>query len=55
MLTKFETKSAKIKSLAFHPKRPWIVAALYTGTIQLWDYKLGTLVDTFDEHQGSKE
>jgi coatomer protein complex subunit alpha (xenin) len=52
MLTKFETRSGKIKALSFHPHRPWIVAALYSGTIQLWDYKLGTLVDSYDEHQG---
>lgn len=26
MLTKFETKSPRVKGLAFHPKRPWILA-----------------------------
>ncbi|KAI8910981.1 coatomer WD associated region-domain-containing protein [Gorgonomyces haynaldii] len=52
MLTKFETKSSRVKSVSFHPKRPWVLAALHTGTIQLWDYKLGTLVDRFDEHEG---
>lgn len=26
MLTKFETKSARVKGLSFHPKRPWILA-----------------------------
>nr|AAB23907.1 xenin 25=xenopsin homolog [human, gastric mucosa, Peptide, 25 aa] [Homo sapiens] len=25
MLTKFETKSARVKGLSFHPKRPWIL------------------------------
>ena len=38
--------------LSFHPKRPWILASLHSGSIQLWDYKLGTLVEKFDEHEG---
>ncbi|KAI8925560.1 coatomer WD associated region-domain-containing protein [Entophlyctis helioformis] len=52
MLSKFETKSSRVKSVSFHPKRPWILAALHNGSIQLWDYKMGTLVDRFDEHEG---
>ncbi|GLJ14129.1 hypothetical protein SUGI_0226700 [Cryptomeria japonica] len=52
MLTKFETKSDRVKGLSFHPKRPWILSSLYSGVIQLWDYRMGTLIDTFDEHDG---
>ncbi|RXG71606.1 Coatomer subunit alpha [Armadillidium vulgare] len=26
MLTKFETKSPRVKGLSFHPKRPWVLA-----------------------------
>ncbi|VVC28200.1 WD40-repeat-containing domain,Anaphase-promoting complex subunit 4, WD40 domain,Coatomer alpha [Cinara cedri] len=52
MLTKFETKSARIKGLAFHSNRPWILASLHTGVIQLWDYRMCTLLDKFDEHDG---
>ncbi|XP_055345500.1 coatomer subunit alpha-like isoform X2 [Paramacrobiotus metropolitanus] len=52
MLTKFESKSARVKGLAFHPKRPWILSSLHTGSIQLWDYRLTTLIDKFDEHEG---
>ncbi|XP_035684258.1 coatomer subunit alpha-like isoform X1 [Branchiostoma floridae] len=52
MLTKFETKSARVKGLAFHPKRPWILASLHNGVIQLWDYRMCTLIDKFDEHDG---
>mmetsp|Transcript_1588 Transcript_1588/g.4763 ORF Transcript_1588/g.4763 Transcript_1588/m.4763 type:complete len:1272 (-) Transcript_1588:142-3957(-) len=52
MLTKFETKSNRVKGLAFHPKRPWILASLHNGSIQLWDYRMGTLIDRFDEHEG---
>ncbi|KAJ3189293.1 hypothetical protein HDU85_002921 [Gaertneriomyces sp. JEL0708] len=52
MLSKFETKSSRVKGLAFHPKRPWILASLHNGSIQLWDYKMGILIDRFDEHEG---
>ena len=51
-LTKFETKSNRVKGLSFHPKRPWILASLHSGVIQLWDYRMGTLIDRFDEHEG---
>ncbi|KAJ2591592.1 hypothetical protein IWW49_001457 [Coemansia sp. RSA 1797] len=52
MLTKFETKSSRVKGTAFHPKRPWILASLHNGSIQLWDYRMGTLLDRFEEHEG---
>lgn len=52
MLTKFETKSARVKGLSFHPKRPWILTSLHSGVIQLWDYRMCTLIDKFDEHEG---
>ncbi|QDZ18457.1 subunit alpha of coatomer [Chloropicon primus] len=52
MLTKFETKSNRVKGLSFHPKRPWILASLHSGVIQLWDYRMGTLIDRFEEHDG---
>ncbi len=35
MLTKFETKSARVKGVAFHPKRPWVLASLHNRLIQL--------------------
>nr|XP_039274380.1 LOW QUALITY PROTEIN: coatomer subunit alpha-like [Styela clava] len=52
MLTKFETKSARVKGLSFHPKRPWVLASLHSGVIQLWDYRMCTLIDKFEEHDG---
>jgi coatomer protein complex subunit alpha (xenin) len=56
MLAKFETKSNKVKGLSFHGKRPWISASLHNGVIQLWDYtwdyKMGTIIDGFDKHDG---
>ena len=50
MLTKFETRSNRVKGLSFHSKRPWILASLHNGVIQLWDYRMGTLIDRFEEH-----
>ncbi|XP_034230743.1 coatomer subunit alpha isoform X1 [Thrips palmi] len=52
MLTKFETKSARVKGLSFHPKRPWLLSSLHNGIIQLWDYRMCTLLEKFDEHDG---
>ncbi|ODV58772.1 coatomer subunit alpha [Ascoidea rubescens DSM 1968] len=52
MLTKFESKSSRAKCVAFHPKRPWILVSLHSSTIQLWDYRMGTLIDRFEEHDG---
>ncbi|KAF2857962.1 hypothetical protein K470DRAFT_222364 [Piedraia hortae CBS 480.64] len=52
MLTKFESKSSRAKGIAFHSRRPWILVALHSSTIQLWDYRMGTLIDRFEEHDG---
>jgi coatomer protein complex subunit alpha (xenin) len=52
MLTKFESKSNRVKGISFHPVRPWILTALHNGTIQLWDYRMGTCLDKFEEHEG---
>lgn len=37
---------------AADPKQPLLAASLHNGTIQLWNYQMGTLVDRFDEHDG---
>ncbi|KAJ7598741.1 coatomer subunit alpha-2 [Mycena floridula] len=52
MLTKFESKSSRVKGLAFHPTQPLLAAALYSGSVQLWNYRMGVLVDRFEEHEG---
>eukprot|EP01100_Stratorugosa_tubuloviscum_P014823 TRINITY_DN813_c1_g1_i1.p1 TRINITY_DN813_c1_g1~~TRINITY_DN813_c1_g1_i1.p1 ORF type:complete len:1210 (-),score=610.19 TRINITY_DN813_c1_g1_i1:110-3739(-) len=52
MITKFETKSNRVKGLCFHPTRPWILASLHSGVIQLWDYRIRMAIDRFDEHDG---
>jgi coatomer protein complex subunit alpha (xenin) len=52
MLVKCETKSNRVKGLSFHPKLSWILASLHNGTIQLWDYRIGSLIEKFEEHEG---
>ncbi|CAK5274683.1 unnamed protein product [Mycena citricolor] len=52
MLTKFESKSNRVKGLSFHPTQPLLAAGLHNGSIQLWNYRMGVLVDRFDEHEG---
>ncbi|KAF5329996.1 hypothetical protein D9611_010428 [Ephemerocybe angulata] len=52
MLTKFESKSNRVKGLAFHPSQPLLAAALHNGSVQLWNYRMGVLVDRFEEHEG---
>ncbi|KAL3074516.1 hypothetical protein niasHS_015346 [Heterodera schachtii] len=52
LLKKFESKSARVKGISFHPTRPWVLASLHSGVIQLWDYRLCVLIDKFDEHDG---
>lgn len=44
--------SAVLTGLSFHPKRPWILTSLHSGIIQLWDYRMCTMIDKFDEHDG---
>ncbi|PWA86387.1 hypothetical protein CTI12_AA141010 [Artemisia annua] len=53
MLTKFETKSNRVKGLSLHAKRPWILASLHSGVIQLWDYRMGTLIDKWNTYGNS--
>ena len=40
MFIKFENKSNRVKGLAFHPTRPWILTSLHNGVVQLWDYRM---------------
>jgi coatomer subunit alpha len=52
LLTKFESKSHRVKGLSFHPVRPWVLASLHNGVIQLWDYSMNTIIDKFEQHEG---
>ncbi|XP_042063672.1 coatomer subunit alpha-1-like [Salvia splendens] len=52
MLVKFEIKSNRVKGLCFHSWRPWILASMTTGVIQLWDHFMGILIGDFRQHRG---
>lgn len=52
MLTKFESKSNRVKGIAFHPRLTLLAASLHSGSIQLWNFQMGVLVDRFEEHDG---
>ncbi|KAK2952413.1 Coatomer subunit alpha (CopA) [Blattamonas nauphoetae] len=52
LLAKTETSSARVKSIAFHPIKPFIFTALHSGNVEMWDWRRGTLLHTFSEHKG---
>ena len=42
----------RVKGLSFHPTRPYVLASLHNGVVQLWDYRMGVLLDRYEEHDG---
>jgi coatomer subunit alpha len=52
MIIKFEGDDKRIKGICFHPKRMWVLSSNYAGVINLYDYRMGTLIDSFNEHKG---
>eukprot|EP01090_Pellita_catalonica_P008950 TRINITY_DN20005_c0_g1_i1.p1 TRINITY_DN20005_c0_g1~~TRINITY_DN20005_c0_g1_i1.p1 ORF type:complete len:315 (+),score=31.79 TRINITY_DN20005_c0_g1_i1:42-947(+) len=53
----FESASQRVKGIAFHPTKSWVLASLHCGKdsqsqIQLWDYSQGKLLSSFGEHHG---
>ncbi len=42
----FETKTARVKGISFHPSRPWVLTTLHSGVIQIWAYNLPTSTRT---------
>jgi len=48
-----KTHYVSILGICFHSKRPWVLASLHNGVIQLWDYRMCTLLERFDEHDGN--
>ncbi|TYZ59577.1 hypothetical protein PybrP1_000436, partial [[Pythium] brassicae (nom. inval.)] len=65
MLTKFESKSNRVKGLAFHATRPWILTSLHNGfhhehpwilscsddqTIRIWNWQSRSCVSILTGH-----
>ena len=34
--------------MCFHPSRPWVIASLHSGLIQIWDYNMKIMIAKFD-------
>lgn len=45
---KLFARSDRVKSVDFHPTEPWLVAGLYTGSVNIWNYETGALIKTFE-------
>lgn len=48
LVKKFETRTARVKGVCFHPTRPWVITSLHSGIIQIWDYNMNIVLATFD-------
>ncbi|CAD8177704.1 unnamed protein product [Paramecium pentaurelia] len=53
MFIKFERHSDRVKSVSFHPHRPWILSALHSGIIELIDYRIKKRIAIYDDHKGA--
>ena len=52
MIKVFENKSYRVKGVSFHPTKPWVLASLHNGFINLIDYINGIVLHTFEDHEG---
>ncbi|KAN0060893.1 Coatomer subunit beta' [Thecaphora frezii] len=45
---KLFARSERVKSIDFHPTEPWLLAGLYSGSVNIWNYETGAVVKTFE-------
>ncbi|KAH7438100.1 hypothetical protein KP509_04G001300 [Ceratopteris richardii] len=45
---KLAQRSDRVKSVDLHPSEPWILTALYTGSVCIWNYQSQTLIKSFE-------
>ncbi|KAI9012828.1 coatomer WD associated region-domain-containing protein [Gaertneriomyces semiglobifer] len=45
---KLSCRSDRVKAVDFHPTEPWLLAALYNGTVYIWNHENQSLVKTFE-------
>ncbi len=45
---KLFARTDRVKAVDFHPTEPWVLAGLYSGTVQIYNYATGSLVKSFD-------
>lgn len=48
---KLTNRSDRVKSVDFHPTEPWVLAALYNGTVTIWNHDHNILVKSFEVTQ----
>eukprot|EP00971_Amphidinium_carterae_P266164 5279779-Amphidinium_carterae.1 len=41
---KLSARSDRVKCVDFHPQEPWVLSALYSGNLFIWDYNTQTLL-----------
>jgi coatomer subunit beta' len=45
---KLSAQSERVKSVDLHPSEPWVLAALYSGNVMIWDYESGGMLKSFE-------
>jgi len=45
---KLSASSERVKSVDLHPNESWVLAALYSGNVMIWDYESGSCVKSFE-------
>mgnify|MGYP002388867594 CR=1 FL=1 len=45
---KLQARSERVKCVDFHPTEPWVLSALYSGHVFIWNYQTQTLVKSIE-------
>lgn len=45
---KLSSRSERVKSVDLHPTEPWVLSALYSGSVMIWNYDTQSLVKTLE-------
>jgi len=45
---KLTARSDRVKQVDLHPTEPWVLAALYSGNVYIWNYQTQNLVKSFE-------
>ncbi|KAL2911344.1 Coatomer subunit beta' [Polyrhizophydium stewartii] len=45
---KLSNRSDRVKAVDFHPTEPWLLAALYNGSVHIWNHETQALVKSFE-------
>ncbi|RXW23627.1 hypothetical protein EST38_g2218 [Candolleomyces aberdarensis] len=45
---KLFSRSDRVKAVDFHPTEPWLLAALYNGSVNIYNHNTGALVKSFE-------